>query len=261
MASFVSLEKVNATGLQNKRLILLLNYNKKSYFIPHKFQSFQFIPLPFHLMFRRYNSTWSTMTSLWNRIRSNAANSIVKTEPLPPTSTSEKVNLNLATDKRQPILTPWTTISPQKKEPLTDFWIRTGLFRVSSQKLNLLGRQISRSPLPKATLQMKFSVKKAAKEVYALLMQAQARISKLDPLDGRQIVDPSKFIVQQAVVGKGPYLKRIDIKGRGRHGVIWRPHSFLRLQIAVPDEDTMLKKRFKVRIAKENKPVMTRLDY
>ncbi len=216
-------------------------------------------PLALHkiMMFRRCNSTWSTMTSLWNRIRSNAGpmNKIISNEPTAIKSGSDK------TDLVQPILTPWTTISPQKREPLNDFWIRTGLFRVSSQKLNLLGRQISRLPLPNATLQMKFSLKKAAKEVRALLLQAQARIIKLDPLDGRQIIDPSKFIVQQAVVGKGPYLKRIDIKGRGRHGQIWRPHSFMRLQIAIPDEDATLKKRFKVRIARENKPVMTRLDY
>lgn len=183
-------------------------------------------------------------------------NKIISNEPTAIKSGSDKTDL-----VQQPLLTPWMTISPQKREPLNDFWIRTGLFRVSSQKLNLLGRQISRLPLPNAALQMKFSLKKAAKEVRALLLQAQARIIKLDPLDGRQVIDPSKFIVQQAVIGKGPYLKRIDIKGRGRHGQIWRPHSFMRLQIAISDEDAALKKRFKVRIARENKPVMTRLNY
>lgn len=205
---------------------------------------------------RRNGSTWSTMSSLWNRIRS--ANSNKPTSTINTNANSISVNSNPSTNST--VLTPWT-ISPQKREPLTDFWIRTSLFRVSSQKLNLLGRQIARLPLPAASLQMKFSLKKAAREVHSLLLQAQSRISKLDPLDGRQITDPSKFIVQQALVGKGPYLKRIDIKGRGRHGIIWRPHSFLRLQLAIPDEEAALKKKFKVRIAKENKPVMTRLEY
>lgn len=104
---------------------------------------------------------------------------------------------------------------------------------------------------------MKFSQKKAAREIYTLLLQAQARIKQLNTAE----TDPNKFIIQQAMVGKGTYIKRIDIKGRGRHGVIWRPHSFLRLQVAIPDIEAAIKKRFKVRIHKENKPVMTRLDY
>ena len=208
------------------------------------------------------------MTSLWNRIRSAKANGsetrgkdeIKNINSNTVTSAANSVNTQSTSSS---IVTPWT-ISPNllnRSEPVKEFWIRTCLFRVSSQKLNLLGRQISRLPVPTAALQMKFSVKKAAKEVNSLLLQAQSRITKFDPMEGRQVIDPSKFIVQQALVGSGPYLKRIDIKGRGRHGVIWRPHSFMRLQIALPDEDALLKKRFKVRIAKESKPVMTRLNY
>ena len=216
------------------------------------------------------------MTSLWNRIRSSAVakesingsvSGVLSNEthtPPTPTTTSK-------------IQTPWTISNNNliKKEPIRDFWIRTSFFRVSSQKLNLLGRQIARLSLPTAILQMKFSKKKAAREVHALLLQAQSRITKLKLINNQdqdqdqnnnhqqeqQIADPSKFIIQQALVGKGPYLKRIDIKGRGRHGLIWRPHSFLRLQIAIPDEEAMLNKRFKVKIQKENKPVMIRLNY
>lgn len=201
------------------------------------------------------------MTSLWNRIKSAK-----------PTVSSDLKPLEMGKEQKKDkekveIITPWTISSnlSVKREPLNQFWIRTTLFRVSSQKLNLIGRQITRLPLPMAIAQMKFSPKKAAKEVHQLLLQAQARIShlpsKLEDDSIVQINDPSKFIVQQALVGKGSYLKRIDIKGRGRHGVIWRPHSFLRLQVAIPDEDAALRKKFKVRIHKENKPVMTRLNY
>lgn len=202
------------------------------------------------------------MTSLWNRIKSykSAADTanVIKESKIITSSQSQSPS---------PSISPWTISNLEvKREPLNQFWIRTSLFRVSSQKLNLLGRQITRLPVPLAVLQMKFSPKKAAKEVHQLLLQAQARIVQLptklnDSSAAVQINDPSKFIVQQAIVGKGPYLKRIDIKGRGRHGVIWRPHSFLRLQVAIPDEEAALRKKFKVRIHKENKPVMTRLDY
>lgn len=213
------------------------------------------------MILKRSNSSWSTMTSLWNRIRS--AKTIEKnTVNLNDKNLHDIDNKSLSDTN---IVTPWTISAPQKiNEPLNEFWIRTGLFRVSSQKLNLLGRQITRLPLPMAILQMKFSSKKAAKEIYSLLLQAQARIINLskDQLSSQQqITDPSKFVIQQAVIGNGPYLKRIDIKGRGRHGVIWRPHSFLRLQVAIPDADLALKKRFKVKIQKENKPVMIRLNY
>lgn len=194
---------------------------------------------------RRFNSSWSSVTSLWNRIRGAQAKETV--------SSAVKSEVG----ETSVMSSPWAK-SPEKTiSPLTQFWIRTGMFRVSAQKLNLLGRQISQLPLPNAILQMKFSPKRAAREVHSLLLQAESRI-KAGP---KGTPEASKFIVQQAVVGKGTYLKRIDIKGRGRHGVIWRPHSFLRLQVGVPDENLLLKKRFKVRIQKENKPIMLRLNY
>lgn len=202
------------------------------------------------MILKRSSSTWSTMTSLWNRIRS------VKSTETGSTVKAIDNNVNISSDIP---VTPWTISAPLiNKESLTEFWIRTALFRVSSQKLNMLGRQITRLPLPMAILQMKFSPKKAAKEIHSLLVQAQARIANLPK---EQFNDPNKFVIQQAVIGNGPYLKRIDIKGRGRHGVIWRPHSFLRLQVAIPDADAVLRKRFKVHIHKENKPVMVRLNY
>ena len=198
-------------------------------------------------MQKRFNSSWSAVTSLWNRIRGAAA--------------KEKRILNekntTASTANQPTISPWSQPATKAApEPLTQFWIRTGMFRVSAQKLNLLGRQITNLPLPQAIIQMQFSPKRAAREVLSLLKQAQGRI-KAAP----ERPDPSAYTIQQAVIGKGTYLKRIDIKGRGRHGVIWRPHSFLRLQVGIPDADALLKKRFKVKIAKENKPVMVRLDY
>lgn len=187
------------------------------------------------------------MTSLWNKISSG------KTKKLSETSIEPKSD-----QTTNEIPTPWNiSSSPIPAEPLKEFWIRTALFRVSSQKLNLLGRQISQLNLPNAILQMKFSQKKAAREIHSLLLQAQSRIKQFKIGES----DPNKFVIKQAVIGKGPYLKRIDIKARGKHGIIWRPHSFLRLQVAIPDIDSAIKKRFKVRIQKENKPVMTRLDY
>lgn len=213
-------------------------------------------------------SSWSSVTSLWNRIRSGTANK----------STSEElkdVKLNTPTPTPTPtIATPWTISNTTKtREPLREFWVRSGLFRVSAQKLNMLGRQITSLTLPSAILQMRFSQKRAAKEVHSVLLQAQARIkmegkiisTSADKDKDKKLTavvdDPNKFVVQQAVIGKGSYLKRIDIKGRGRHGVIWRPHAFIRIQVAIPDPNVILHKQFKIRINREDKPVMVRLDY
>lgn len=206
------------------------------------------------MLTRRFNSSWSSVTSLWNRIRGAAKSAEGSTDAVAVTVATAPSTTN--TTSSAEVASPWTTVAPLKQEPLREFWIRTGLFRVSAQKLNMLGRQISGLPLSTAILQMQFSPKGAARNVHGLLMQAQSRI-KLSP----EKADPARFVIQQALVGKGPYLKRLDIKARGRHGIIWHPHTFLRLQLAIPDADAILRKRFKVRIQREDKPAMVRLEY
>jgi len=37
----------------------------------------------------------------------------------------------------------------------------------------------------------------------------------------------SDLIIEEILVGRGKYLKRIEFKGRGRVGSKWRPHSNL----------------------------------
>ena len=189
------------------------------------------------------------MSSLWNRIRGAEKNhpqpqeqSIIK-----ESSEGEKIG----------VTSPWSALEAAKAtkpEVLKEFWLRTGMFRVSAQKLNMLGRQITNLSIPDAVLQMKFSPKRPATKVYELLKQAEGRIRMAK-------ADPKDFIVQQATVGKGTYLKRIDIKGRGKFGIIWRPHSFMRMQVAIPDLDKRLKKLYKVNVPKEDKPVFIRMDY
>lgn len=137
------------------------------------------------------------------------------------------------------------------------------MFRTSPQKLAMLGRQITGLPLDAAMLQMQFSHKRAAKTVYSTLCDAwskvQMRISQ-SPASNKTSVPP--MIIKQALVGRGKYIKRLDIKGRGRHGVIWSPHAFMRILLERSNVEKDLRKLLEVkRFPKENKPVYCKLDY
>ena len=102
------------------------------------------------------------------------------------------------------------------------------MFRCSPQKLADLGRQLSGLPLDAAILQAKFSAKKAAQVLFQTLCQARANAIQRDR-------SPSEYIIREAVTGRGKYLKRLDIKGRGRCGIIRKPHAFMRFVLEIPD--------------------------
>lgn len=149
------------------------------------------------------------------------------------------------------ILTPRQVQGP----PPTELWMETPFFRGSTQKLNELGRQIAGLPLDAAILQMRFSPKKPAKEVLELL--CKIRLS----LEGKG-ARPSEFYVRMATVGRGTYIKRIDIKGRGRFGIMWKGHRFMRLCVHKPDPQKLVKKLLRIKkFPREDKPVLRKLDY
>jgi ribosomal protein L22 len=110
-------------------------------------------------------------------------------------------------------------------------WIKT-----SVKKLGALARQIAGKPIEEAILQMRFSPKKAAKEVKRHLEYARdaaivQRGMGLGPVDGgkgtpieiqlkdgsrKRITDRTGIYVDQAWVGRGTYDIGIDYRARGR---------------------------------------------
>lgn len=129
------------------------------------------------------------------------------------------------------------------------------MFRCSPQKLADLGRQLSGLPLDAAVLQARFSSKKAAQELYKVLCQAQANAL----LRGKK---PSEYVIKEAVTGRGKYLKRLDIKGRGRCGIIRKPHAFMRFVLEIPDQRKDIAKLLRVKtFQREDKPSYIKLDY
>lgn len=96
----------------------------------------------------------------------------------------------------------------------------TAMFRISHRKLNLLARQIGGKPIDFAILQMEFSAKRAARRVRATLALARDH-AVAKGMDARSL------IVSEAWVTKGKYIKRIEIKGRARYGVMTHPQARL----------------------------------
>lgn len=150
--------------------------------------------------------------------------------------------------------------APIKQRPriLTKFSCETLMFPCSSKKLNLLGRQIARIPLSAAIIQMKFSDKRAAKPILSTLQNAFGRIKMEASLENRE-----KFVILAAMVGRGPFIKKIVPRARGRVGIQNKPHSFLRMEIGIPDPFKIAKKQLKVknRFQRERENVYIKLDY
>lgn len=110
-------------------------------------------------------------------------------------------------------------------------------------------------PLDAALLQMHFSKRKLGQVVKQLLSQLKGSLIKSK-------ADPAYFYVKSAVVGRGTYLKRLEIKARGKHGIQWRGHAFIRVCVHKPDPKALVKKMLKVKhIPREDVPIMKRLDY
>ena len=209
--------------------------------------------------FVRRSSTW---TALIARIRQNIKKGKPNAIPAPPSPLQQVI---------QPI--------PKPRPFLPEFTIVMPMIRGSHRKLNLLTQAIIGIPMPEAIVQMRMSPKKLAENVLKTLMLARQRILNMVlpiPLAGQRQAEIAteqqkieaeqllhKFVIKGASVGRGPYLNRIDYKGRGRHGIIRRPHTTMQLIIGTVDEAKRVDKLIRPHnyYYKENPVVRSRLDY
>lgn len=116
-------------------------------------------------------------------------------------------------------------------------------FKTSVKKLSPLARQIVGKTVEDAIIQMRFSVKKAAKDVKEHLQHAKneaivrrgmglgkAKGEDFTPVQiatkvkkSVRIDDPTRLYVDQAWVGKGLYGKSLDSRARGRVYLLKNP--------------------------------------
>lgn len=125
---------------------------------------------------------------------------------------------------------------------------KSHFLKTSVKKLGPLARQIAGKPIDDAIIQMRFSPKKAAREVkrhleYARDEAVARRGMGLGGVDGkgavaggemvvedkkgkrRTVRDKTEIYVDQAWVGRGSYGKAPDYRARGQVNVMWLPYT------------------------------------
>jgi ribosomal protein L22 len=101
---------------------------------------------------------------------------------------------------------------------------------IGPRKLNMFAALLRGLHVEDALIQCKVHHKKAARMCEKLLMSAKANAVTNHGLDG------SKLKVKEAWVGKGQYLRRISIHGRGRSGIMHKYRSHL--TVILKEEET-----------------------
>ncbi|KAJ1331991.1 Ribosomal protein L22p/L17e [Microdochium nivale] len=131
----------------------------------------------------------------------------------------------------------------------------------STKKLTMLARQIVGKTVDEAITQMKFSKKKAAREVRYELERARdlavvergmglgvhngeflAKPRQITTKEGRivEVSDPTSLYVDESWIGKGPYRGvRIQYHARSRMSGMWKPTT--RLSVVLKEEKTRIR--------------------
>ncbi|KAG2013670.1 50S ribosomal protein L22 [Coprinopsis cinerea AmutBmut pab1-1] len=105
-------------------------------------------------------------------------------------------------------------VKEKQKERAAFHKYSTANFKISHRKLNMLANQISSKPIDYAILQMQFSEKRAGRRIMNMLCTAKDHAIRYKKLD------PSRLVVSQAWVTKGPRPpKQVEPRGRGHYGI------------------------------------------
>lgn len=102
--------------------------------------------------------------------------------------------------------------------------------RVSPRKLNLVATSIRNMKVAEALLQLRFSKKRIANEVYKCLFSAMSNAENNEGLDVENLY------VKSATVGKAFVIKRFHARGRGRSAKVQKFFSNLYLEVTEKEE-------------------------
>lgn len=122
--------------------------------------------------------------------------------------------------------------------------------KISPQKLNDFARVIRHMRVDDAIMQCRYSVKKASKIVESALVSAYANATNNHSMDGERLY------VEHAFVGKGQYLKRIRMHGRGRSATMYKYRSHL--TVVLEERAVKLASHAKVASTRLKKPLLMR---
>ncbi|GAA5934413.1 mitochondrial 54S ribosomal protein uL22m MRPL22 [Sporobolomyces koalae] len=114
----------------------------------------------------------------------------------------------------------------------------TANFKTSKRKLNDLARLVAGRTADEALLQLQATQKKQAPRLLSMI--ALARDHAIAKGLKRE-----KLVIAQSWVTQGPSIARIDIKGRGRHGIKHHPSSKLHVLLAEGETKEQLRRQRK----------------
>jgi large subunit ribosomal protein L22 len=110
----------------------------------------------------------------------------------------------------------------------------------SPKKFNDVCRLVRGLSVDDAVAQCALSPKKYADVVRKVILSAAANATNNHDLDRE------KLLVAEALVGKGTFIKRVSVHGRGRAGVITKPRSHVTIAVAEASDERP-RRRMKVR--------------
>jgi len=131
-------------------------------------------------------------------------------------STNNSVGLSLIPEI-EPVIKEKKQVDGQMQKVIVRN-IQTGVL-----KLNLFARQIRGLHVNEAMAQMQLSPKMKSKIVLKAIKHG------INLFKVNQKIEPTHLYIHEAYVTRGFYLKKMDIKGRGRQGVMYKPRSHLNL--------------------------------
>ncbi|KAF3079671.1 54S ribosomal protein L22, mitochondrial [Orbilia oligospora] len=183
---------------------------------------------------------------------------ILKQSGLYPTSPSFMAKYKIRQIKRRGRLTPTLKKMQSEKEHLC----QSHNFKTSLKKLGPLARQIAGKPLEHALIQMRYSPKKAAKEVLKHLVQA-----KNEAIYTKNF-DPEQTYISQAWVGRGTPDKEALPRARSRVNILVKPFTSISVilkenktleRLAKEKEEKRLRQKVWVPLA--NRPIYGQHQY
>ena len=118
--------------------------------------------------------------------------------------------------------------SQERRLSATEAMAVAGRLRTSPQKLNLVAKLIRGLPAERALTQLKYSPRRIAGEVRAVLQSAIANA------ENNHNLDVDRLIVAEAYVGKSLVMKRFRPRARGRGAQIIKPFS--RMTVVVREQ-------------------------
>ena len=98
--------------------------------------------------------------------------------------------------------------------------------RVSPDRARLVAREIAGKPVDEALLTVQFAKSKGARALRKVLESAIANA------EHNYEMDVDRLYVKEARVDKGPFLKRMKPRSRGRADIIKRPTSHITVVVA-----------------------------